>query len=642
LPVKHVIIGTAGHVDHGKTELVKALTGHDTDRLEEEKKRGISIVLGFAPLDLGEGLEVGVIDVPGHERFVKNMVSGAVGVDVALVVVAADEGVMPQTEEHLEVLRLLGVRRGVIAITKIDLADDEIADVVESEAADLIRGTSLEGFTVIRTSAAAGEGIGELRAALASEAAAVIEKARGDFFRMPVDRVFTKSGIGTVVTGTTWGGVVRTGDELVVEPGGRKVRVREVQSFECDIDSSAPGMRTALALHGVKVGEIHSGDQLLTPGFLSTSGMLDVRLETGRSAGSKLRNRQRVRFHHAGAEVLARVILLESDEMGPEQSGFAQMRLEKPVAAMGGDRFVIRSYSPMRTVAGGIVIDPVPDKAKRFRTNRIGLLATLHTGDPPRMIEALADEEAGSGIPPGRLSLFGIGREEAERALAALSAEGTLHTAGGRFYHRRAVERYERKIYELLGEHTTGNGLVWGMDREELRARAGLSGEPLFDFLLEKGAGESRLFFKGGKIRAGSSEIDLSSSDKELVADIKRIVSEAGYSFPLMQDLAARTGQEDRKLLGYLKILQEAGDVVRVPGDGYISAAALEAIIEGTTGMLGQGGSMSVGDFKERFGLTRKYAVPLLEYLDGKGYTKREDDSRVAGPALGADRGDRS
>jgi len=368
-----VIIGTAGHVDHGKTELVKALTGHDTDRLAEEKKRGISIVLGFAPIDLGAGIEAGVVDVPGHERFVKNMVSGAVGVDVALIAVAADEGVMPQTEEHFEVLRLLGVRSGVIALTKIDLVDDEIADVVESEVADLLAGTPLEGSPFVRTSIVSGEGIEETRAALARAVDDAAGRRPGGFFRMPIDRVFTRSGIGTIVTGTIWSGHVTTGNEFSLEPQGRKVRVREVQTFEHDIDESVSGMRTALALHGVKVEDVSTGDQLIEPGVLPVSSMIDVRIEMSVLPGSKLKNRQRVRLHHAAAELLARAVLLDSEQLGPGESGMVQLRLEKPAAAMSGDRFVLRTYSPMRILAGGQILDPSAPKAKRFQEKRLAL-----------------------------------------------------------------------------------------------------------------------------------------------------------------------------------------------------------------------------------------------------------------------------
>ena len=356
--MSNLIIGTAGHVDHGKTEIVRALTGKDTDRLAEEKQRGISIVLGFAPLDLGDGLTAGLVDVPGHERFVKNMVSGAVGVDLALMVIAADEGVMPQTREHFEVLRLLGVTKGVIAVSKIDLVDDEMADLVESEVRDLVKGTGLEKSPVVRTSALTGEGIDELRLALRGQAETVQEKGRIDIFRMPVDRAFTRSGIGTIVTGSIWSGEVRKGDVLLLEPGGGKVRVREVQSFDMELESAGSGQRAAIALHGVRVDEIGIGDQLVTPDELARTSMIDATVEMSGLEGSRLKNRQRIRLHHAAGEILARAVLLDSEEMDAGSSGLIQFRLEKKTVARLGDRFVLRSYSPMRVIGGGKVLDP--------------------------------------------------------------------------------------------------------------------------------------------------------------------------------------------------------------------------------------------------------------------------------------------
>jgi selenocysteine-specific elongation factor len=632
--LKHVIIGTAGHVDHGKTELVKALTGHDTDRLAEEKKRGISIVLGFAPIDLGTDVEAGVVDVPGHERFVKNMVSGAVGVDVALIAVAADEGVMPQTEEHFEVLRLLGVRSGVIALTKIDIVDREIVDIVESEIVDLLKGTSLEGSPFVRTSVVSGEGIEELRKALARAAGEVSGRAPGAFFRMPVDRIFTRSGIGTIVTGTTWSGSVRTGDELALEPQGRRIRVREVQSFEHDIDESVSGMRTALALHGVKVEEVHTGDQLLTPGILPVTSMIDARIEMSRLGGSKLRNRQRVRFHHAAAEILARAVLLDGEQLGPGESGIVQLRLERPVAAMGGDRFVLRTYSPMRILAGGRIIDPAAPKEKRFRSERLALLAELDSGEAGRIVAALARGAGPAGLETGQLLIYGVGPESAADAARALVSSGELETDGARFYHRDTVGRLEKRILSELEDFMKENELVWGVDREELRAMAGLAGSPLFDYLLEKGRTRSTLFFRGGKVRAGSDDLELTGETKALVEKLGSAFAEAGWRFPMKGDILQAASGDAKKMNRCIRILQDAGKIVRVGQEGWISAQALSEVISKVAGIIGEKGSMSVGDFKDGLGLSRKYAVPLLEYLDGSGYTRREGDERVSGPAL--------
>jgi selenocysteine-specific elongation factor len=637
--LKHVIIGTAGHVDHGKTELVKALTGHDTDRLSEEKKRGISIVLGFAPIDLGTGIEAGVVDVPGHERFVKNMVSGAVGVDVALFVVAADEGVMPQTEEHFEVLRLLGVRSGVIALTKIDLVDGEIAGVVESEVTDLLDGTPLEGSPFVRTSVVTGEGIEELRAALARTAGETAGRSPGGFFRMPVDRVFTRAGIGTIVTGTTWSGRVSTSDELLLEPQGRRIRVREVQSFEHDIDESVSGMRTALALHGVKVEEVSTGNQLVEPGILPVSSMIDVRIEMSRLPGSRLKNRQRVRFHHAAAELLARAVLLDSEHLGPGESGMVQLRLEKPAAAMGGDRFVLRTYSPMRILAGGRILDPSASKAKRFEDGRLELLAELDSGEPERMIDALAAGAGAVGIEPGRLAMYGLGRKAADDATAALESSGRLVGNGERYYHGETVDRFEKRILTVLEDFVGGNELVWGVDREELRALAGLSGRSLFDHLLEKGKAEGKLFFKGGKVRAGSDEMELAGETKILVESLDAFIAEAGWKFPMKADLLPLAAGDDKKMMNCIHILQDGGKIVRVGGDGWISASALSEVTGRVAVMIGEKGSMSVGEFKNELGLSRKYAVPLLEHLDISGCTRREGDTRVAGPELKGDKG---
>jgi selenocysteine-specific elongation factor len=632
--LKHVIIGTAGHVDHGKTELVKALTGRDTDRLAEEKERGISIVLGFAPIDIGSGVEAGVVDVPGHERFVKSMVSGSVGVDIALIAVAADEGVMPQTEEHFEVLRLLGVCSGVIALTKIDLVDDEIAGVVESEVADLLAGTPLAGSDIVRTSVVTGEGIEDLRAALARAARSVAGRSTGWFFRMPVDRVFTRSGIGTIVTGTAWSGRVKTGDELILEPQGRKVRVREVQSFEHDIEESVSGMRTALALHGVKVEDVHTGNQLVETGSLPVSSIIDARVEMSALAHSKLKNRQRVRFHHAAAEILARAVLLDTEQLGPGESGMIQLRLEQPAAVMGGDSFVLRTYSPMRVLAGGKILDPSAPKTRRFSEDRLDLLTDLSSGEPSRIVASLAEEAGEAGIESRRVAIYGMDPEEARRTALELESEGILETDGERFYHKRTVESFNGKIRAELEKFAGENELVWGIDREELRARAGMTGSPLFDHLLEKGGDDEILFFRGGKVRSGSDEIELDVETKSLIDKLDLVISESGVRFAMKSDLVAEVGGDESRMTRCVHILQDRGRVKRVGSEGWISSSALDSLVTGVAAMIGEKGSMSVADFKERFGLTRKYAVPLLEHLDFNGYTRRDGDTRIAGPSL--------
>ncbi|MBN1164510.1 MAG: selenocysteine-specific translation elongation factor [Candidatus Krumholzibacteriota bacterium] len=629
----NLIIGTAGHVDHGKTELVKALTGVDTDRLSEEKRRGISIVLGFAPLDLGEGIRAGLVDVPGHERFVKNMVSGAVGVDLALMVVAADEGIMPQTEEHFEVLRLLGVEKCVIALTKIDLVDEEIAAVVESEIHDLVQGTALEDSPLVRTSVVSGAGIEALRESLRERALTVRGRSGGDFFRLPVDRVFTKTGIGTVVTGTAWSGKVSAGDELVVEPGRRKVRVREVHSFYHDREEAGAGMRTALALHGIKVDDISIGHQVLTPGMLEPSSMMDVRLEVSGLAGSPVKNRQRVRFHHAAGEILARIILLDAEELRPGESGFVQLRLEKPATARGGDRFVLRTYSPLRVLAGGKILDPHAPRAKRSKGAATHILSVLNGDSAPDKILALAERAGAGGISLEEIRRFGLDISPAREVSGRLLQAQELVSMGDKLIGAGVLKRYEKKLFGILGDYLKARKLIWGLDREELRAKSDLEGRPLYDYILEKGKREGTLFFKGGRVRAGGPELEISTRDRKGISLIEQKIEKAGVKFCTLADLRPEV-EDEQLLIRYLHILQDGGKVRKVGADAYIDEQALSGLIERTTALLREKGSLNVTDFKEAFDISRKYAVPLLEYLDSEGLTKRRGDARVAGPRL--------
>ena len=627
----NIIIGTAGHVDHGKTEIVKALTGKDTDRLAEEKERGISIVLGFAPLDLGEGLCVGIVDVPGHERFVKNMVSGAVGVDLALFVVAADEGVMPQTREHFEVLRLLGVGSGVIAITKTDLVDDELGDLVESEVRDLAKGSPLESAPVVRTSIVTGEGLDALREILRKQAAAVHKKEIRDIFRMPVDRVFTRSGIGTIVTGTVWSGEVGKGDTLVLEPSSRKVRVREVHSFDAAMKKAEAGQRTAVALHGVRVEDVHIGNQVIEPDMLAPSSMFDVSVEMSAIQSSKLVNRQRVRFHHAAGEVMARAVLLDKEEIGPGQTGFVQLRLEKRSVARRGDRFVIRSYSPMRVIGGGKVLDPTPSKAKRFDEKRVLFLGVMKKGREEAA--ALVARESPDGISAGRMVRYGFTPESGASVLRDLVDSGGALAAEGLFIAAGSAERMEKELIETVERFVGSNRLAWGIERETLRERMGAGEGPLFEQLLDKGRREGRLFFKGGLVRTGGGELELDRNDRVILLKMKERIAKGGFEFCAKAELV-EIEPEEKRLLSFIRILQESGDVARVLSYGYIDASNLERILEALRTYIEAHTRISVGEFKELLGLSRKYAVPLLEYLDQEGYTKRVDDARVSGPRM--------
>ena len=636
--LRNLIIGTAGHVDHGKTEIVKALTGRDTDRLKEEKERGISIVLGFAPLDLGDGIVAGIVDVPGHERFVKTMVSGAVGIDLALLVVAADEGVMPQTDEHFEVLRFLGIRGGVIAITKTDLADGEIIGVVEEEVRNLVKGSAFEGAPIIRTSAVTGEGLGNLTKALKAQALALSERESSDFFRMPVDRVWTKSGIGTIVTGTAWSGEVHKGDELVIEPGLRSVRVRGVQSFDRALEAASAGMRTALALHGVRVSEVAIGNQVLTPGVLKPSNMCDASIEVSRLAGAGIKSRQRVRFHHAASEIIGRIVLIEAAVIPAGASSFVQIRLEKPVLARRGDRFIVRSYSPQRVIGGGTILDPNPVKLKRHAaSDAVAFLKDLAAGGSEETVAALASHAGIAGFPLDELARYGLRKREIAEARAALEKGGRLLTVEDRLFDAAVVRDKERELVSMIANMSGKNALLWGVDREELKERAGLRDGPLFEFLMEAGRRHGTLFFKGGRVRAGSGERELSEKDTAALEKLEARIREGGFAFAAKADLLALVPDEKR-LMSYLHILGEQGSVIRVSSDGYMIADSYRRLLDAVHGRLVPDGAVSIGDFKDLFGFSRKFAVPILEHLDREGFTRREGDVRKAGPKLKAAR----
>ena len=634
--MRNLIIGTSGHVDHGKTEIVKALTGRDTDRLREEKERGISIVLGFAPLDLGDGVIAGIVDVPGHERFVKTMVSGAVGVDLALLVIAADEGVMPQTEEHFEVLRLLGVKDVVIAITKVDLVDTELVGLVEEEIRGLVTGSPFEGSPVIRTSAVTGEGLAALKATLKARALALGEREASDFFRMPVDRVWTKSGIGTIVTGTAWSGEVRKGAELVIEPGAKGVRVRGVQSFDRSLEAATAGMRTALALHGVRVSEVEIGMQVLTPGVLTPSNMINAFVEASVLAGQGIKNRQRLRLHHAASEILGRVMILAGEKIAAGSGGYVQLRLEKPAVARRGDRFILRSYSPQHVIGGGRILEANAAKLTAHSAPlAMDRLRALEAGTAKDVILACAASGGTRGFPLGELARYGLTRSEIAEAVLALEKAGRLVAIEERLFEAGSVRDTERALVAMIETMSSENKLLWGVDREELRERSALREGALFDFLMEKGMKEAKLFFKGGRVRAGSSgERDLSPEDEKALHALEARVREAGFEFATKADLFA-IARNEKRLTSYLHILADRGSVVRVSPDGFMHAERHRELLEKVKERLAGGGTVSVGGFKEMFGFSRKFAVPILEHLDREGYTRREGDARKAGPKLG-------
>jgi selenocysteine-specific elongation factor len=621
---RRFILGTAGHVDHGKTELVKALTGHDTDRLKEEKERGISIELGFAPLPLAPDVFLGVVDVPGHERFVRHMVAGAGGIDLAMLLVAADEGVMPQTEEHVEILRSLGIRHGLVVVSKSDLATPDTLAIVREEIAETVRGTFLEKAPVVVVSARTGSGLESLREHLAALARSIESHEAAGPFRLAVDRVFHRKGIGVVVTGSCYSGRVRVGDELSLLPSSRSVRVRDLESFgEKRVEGTA-GERLALALHGVRLDEIARGDTLATPGRFAPTRIADARVAVGGLAQRPLKNRERVRVHHGAREALGRVVLLEVDELPPGRSSLAQLRLETPLVLCAGDAFVLRSYSPARVVGGGMVVDAAPEVHRRSDAGAVDRVRERERDDPAAALEK-AVERAGAN---------GVSENDVDTALAAaLASRGSIVLIAGRWFHRRVLDDLATRALEIAAAHASRYLLRWGIDKEELRRRLEFPhGAPVFHRVLEEISSSRPLFVRGDRVRAGSPELWLSPELASALASVNEAVRAAGVAF-LSREEVERAWSGPAPFAEAAGSFRDAGEWVDM-GAGWIHRTALAASIETLRGLFATHDTLSVADVKDALGVTRKHAIPLLEYFDRRRLTLRRGDRRAPGPAL--------
>jgi selenocysteine-specific elongation factor len=625
---KHVILGTAGHIDHGKTELIKALTGVDTDRLREEKERGISIELGFARFDLPSGNSLGVVDVPGHEKFVKTTVAGIGGMDIILLVIAADEGVMPQTREHLDIIDLLGVRSGIVALTKTDLVSPDEVELAHDEAVELIEGTSLEGAAIIPVSSVSREGLNELTAELERLVAQVSERSAAGPARLPIDRAFTLEGHGTVVTGTLWSGSIKQGDRLEIYPQGKETRVRSVQVHDHAVDEALAGQRTALGIHGVSKDQLSRGDTLGAPGALHVTSMIDARLRMVSDA-KPMKNRTRVHFHLGTAEVLARVVLLESDWLRGGEESLVQLRLESPVVAEKDDLFVIRSYSPVTTIGGGRVLDPVPKRHKRMRDEVLEGLTVLEEGDASDVVVHRLEEAGIEGLPrPEVDAMAGAGAGE---LIESLLAGGELKQVGEHLLTSSRYEELTSKVDDLLKRFADGSPLEWGMSAEELRSRLSQKLERgVLEGVLGALAAEGKITRRGDLVRLGSDEVALTEHQSQLAADIEGVLSNAGASPPTLDELRSELGGKDFDAM--VKLLVETGRIVKVTSTllfhpdviADMRAAIGRYFDEGET-------QLGVPQFKDMVGVTRKYAIPLLEYFDREGTTVRSGNVRLRG-----------
>ncbi len=633
--MRSLIIGTAGHIDHGKTQLIKALTGTDTDRLKEEKERGISIELGFAEFLLPDGTVAGVVDVPGHEHFVKNMLAGATGFDLVLLVVAADDGVMPQTREHLAIIDLLQVREGLVVITKADLADEEMVELVREEVDELLAGTTLQGAEVLVTSTVTGQGLEELLQALVRVAERVRARQTTGPFRLPVDRVFTLKGIGTVVTGTLWEGSVSDGDEAVLLPPDRAVRVRNVQVHGREVEAALAGQRVALNLPGIATGQIERGDVVVSAGYLSPTFMVDARLQLLPDAPRPLKNRARIRFHHATREVLGRVVLLqEAQELAPGMSAYVQFRLEAPVVVKYGDRFILRSYSPVTTIGGGRVLDSHPTKHRRVDEK---LLETMAVREKGEVREVLASIFAAKGVPLSQESLLRL--SEMGEGLVRAAADEFL--AAGAWYKIPAEQKWKYlpvEVFNDYAERITGlieafhqaNPREAGMEKETLRTRLPRSltaGD--FDWLLKLLAERGALQVKEGRVALRGKGRALTETEVREKQAVLEDIRQGGFAPPFLKEIVEKNRLDARKARDFIGMLLEEDAIEQVAQDYYVASGRLAEAEEGIRSFITAHGRLEVKDLKDMYGLSRKYSIPLLEHFDRARLTRRDGDYRV-------------
>ena len=608
-----MIVGTAGHIDHGKSALVEALTGHAMDRLAEERRRGITIDLNFAPLDLGGGTLVGVVDVPGHEDFVRTMVAGASGVDLALLVVAADEGIMPQTLEHLAILEQLGVPRGIPVVTKSDLVDHEWLDLVAAELSELLASSRVVFTPVFAVSARTGEGIDALRECIAERARSWVPRSPGDLFRLPVDRAFSLAGVGTVVTGTSWSGRLRIGDEVALLPAGSTARVRSIQVHGQAVERSEPGRRTAVGLVGIAREEVSRGAVLVAAGDAWTpTTALDVALELNASASKPVVQRTRLRVLHGTSEILARA--LPRAPIAPGGRGLARLALEGPLVARGGDRFVVRSYSPVLTIGGGVVLDPAPP------LRRPRWPAELQAGEEARRVVGLVERRPAGVLTRLLPVLLGLTPSEAQ---AAANAAPELRAVGELWVTSELLAQVGSRCLDLLRQYHREQPLDRGMPLETLRRSLGAP-EKVVESVLEQLARTGRMRrLEGRAALAGFTP--RAAGGEGAVTEIVALLEDAGLTPPTVAELERRTGRRDVEAI--LRLAASTGKVEAVERDRYYARVVLDRFVA-TLRASSTVETIVPSELRQRLGISRKYLIPLLEWADSRGFTEWDGDVR--------------
>jgi selenocysteine-specific elongation factor len=626
---RYHIVGTAGHVDHGKTELINALTGIQTDRLKEEKERGISIELGFAPLSLSDGSRVGIVDVPGHERFIHNMLAGIGGIDLVLLVVDANEGVMPQTKEHLQILELLQIQRGILVLTKCDLVEDEWVDIVEEEVRETLEGTFLANAPCCRVSAIRGDGITELKATIEHALTELPPREEDGPTRLPIDRHFTISGFGTVVTGTLLSGRITVGEHVEALPPGEIVRVREIQVHGEKSETARAGQRVALNLVGLERTDLQRGTVIATPGFFHQTSRFDARLNLLKEAPRPLKFRDPVHLHMGTAKVTAKAILLDREQMNPGESTLVQIVLDSPLVAHRQDRFIIRSYSPMTTIGGGVIIDPLPAKHRRHRKDVMQALIDLESGEHSFLVRKLL--ELGCAKTKALEQASGLGRERIRDHLAILERAGQVILLGDQWAAAETACAWQRTLIETVRSFHRDKTLLPGIPHATLKAMLPQTvSSKAFEGILQSLIDKQSLCLSGEWVACPDFKPEPNSRQLAGLQAIENTYRRYGVQAKGRVDMLNEAGINDPTVDDLLAYLFAKGILIRLTDDTFLHREAYDRSLELLKQHFGHKQTLTLAEFRDLIGSARKQSQALLEHFDNLKYTMRKGDERVA------------
>ena len=631
--MKQIILGTAGHIDHGKTTLIKALTGINTDRLKEEKLRGITIELGFAHLELPSGQRLGIVDVPGHEKFVKNMVAGATGIDLVALVIAADEGIMPQTREHMEICSLLGIRHGMVVITKTDMVDEEWLALVQEEIGDFTRGTFLEESPVVPVSAVTGQGLPDFMETLDCICKDIPEKKATGLFRLPVDRVFSMKGFGTVITGTLVSGKIAVGDRIMLYPSGATSKVRGLQVHNQSLEQAEAGMRTAINFQGLDRAAVNRGDVLAKPDDLVLSYMVDADLNYLSSNAKPLKNRTQVRFHTGTSEIMGVVVVLDREEILPGDNAVVQIRLDTPVSLVKEDRYVLRSYSPIRTIGGGAILNPIPPKHKRNRPDIIEGLQLLKQASPEEIVRLQIENTGFKSCTFGELSIMtNLPEKQLDRILQTMTSKKEallIDKEKRRYIHQNIFARLQEALRSQLTEYHEKHPLKPGMSKEELKSKLPPNVDNKLYLLALQQLQKSEVIAQEEDIvRLSNHRVALGVDQRALRENMLAIYKKEGLTPPYFKHVCATLSAPLQEAKQVMSLLIDEGQMVKIKEELYCHQEPLERLKDQLVSFLHDHGEISTPQFKDMTGASRKYVIPLIEYFDATQLTIRVGDIR--------------